>query len=146
MSLIFEKLIKNRIIPTLKKQMTSFQTGGVKSKRVTDNLFLLRSAIDHCRYLGEELWLTFYDIEKCVDSPWLEDSINSLYENWVNDDILDLIYGLNPRYSPWSYINNCSLDQICKEGKSYQNGNIQLKLPEFVDDTVDPNDGYCQAQ
>ena len=42
--------------------------------------------------------------------------------------------------------NSCSLDQICKEGKSYQNGNIQLKPPEFVDDIADPNDGYCQAQ
>ena len=30
--------------------------------------------------------------------------------------------------------------------KSYQNGNIQLKPPEFVDDIADPNDRYCQAQ
>ena len=45
-------------------------------------------------------------------------------------------------------LNNCSLDQICKEGKSYQNGNIHLKPLEFVDDIADPNDvdGYCQAQ
>ena len=56
MSLIFEKLIKNRITPTLKQHMTSFQTRGVKGKRVLDNLFLLRGAIDHCRYLGGELW------------------------------------------------------------------------------------------
>ena len=68
MSLIFEKLLKNRITPTLKQHMTSFQTGGVKGKGVVDNLFLLRGAIDHCRYLGGELWLTFYDIEKCFDS------------------------------------------------------------------------------
>ena len=33
-----------------------------------------------------------------------------------------------------------------QEGKSYQNGNIQLKPLEFVDDIADPNDGYCQAQ
>ena len=43
-------------------------------------------------------------------------------------------------------LNNCSLDQICKESKSYQNGNIQLKPLEFVDDIADSNDGYCQAQ
>ena len=30
MSLIFEKLLKNRITPTLKQHMTSFQTGDVK--------------------------------------------------------------------------------------------------------------------
>ena len=43
-------------------------------------------------------------------------------------------------------LNNWSLDQICKEGEVYQNGNIQLKPLEFVDDIADPNDGYCQAQ
>ena len=169
-SLIFEKLIKNRITPTLKQHMTSFQTRGVKGKGVVDNLFLLRGAIDHCRYLGGELWLTFYDIEKCFDSLWLEDCINSLYENGVKDDILDLIYRLNQRAeivvrTPFGdtdsfvvnnlvrqgtvlgpILNNCSLDQICKEGKSYQNGNIQLKPLEFIDDIADPNDGYRQAR
>ena len=114
--------------------------------------------------------MTFYDIEKCFDSLWLEDCINSLYENGVKDDILDLIYRLNQRVeivvrTPFSdtdpfvvnnlvrqgtvlgpILNNCSLDQVCKEGKSYQNGNIQLKPLEFVDDIADPNDGYCQAQ
>ena len=144
MSLIFEKLIRNRITPTLKQHMTSFHTGGVKGKGVVDSLFLLRSTIDHCRYRGGELWLTFYDIEKCFDSLWLEDCVNSLYESGVKDDILDLIYRLNQRAeivvrTPFGerdplvvnnlarqstvlgpILNNCSLDQICNEGKSYQ--------------------------
>ena len=41
--------------------------------------------------------MTFYDIEKCFDSLWLEDCINSLYENGAKDDILDLLYRLNQR-------------------------------------------------
>ena len=116
--------------------------------------------------------MTFYDIEKCFDSLWLEDCINSLYENGVKDDIFDLIYRLNQRAeivvrTPFGdtdpfvvninnlvrqgtvlgpILNNCSLDQICKEGKSYQNGNIQLKPLEFVDDIADPSDGYCQTE
>ena len=114
--------------------------------------------------------MTFYDLEKCFDRLRLEDCINSLYENGVKDDILDLIYRFNQRAeimvrTPFGdqgpfvvnnlvrqgtvlgpILNNCSLDQICKEGKSYQNGNIQLKLLEFVDDLADPSDGYCQAQ
>ena len=170
MTLIFEELIKKRIIPILKQHITSFQTGRVKRKGVVDTLFLLRGAIDHCRYLSGKLWLTFYDTEKCFDSLWLQDCINSLYENGVKDDILDLIYRLNQRAEIvvrttfgdtdqfvvnnlvrqgtvlGPILSNCSLDQICKEGKSYQNGNIQLKPLEFVDDIADPNDEYCQAQ
>ena len=41
--------------------------------------------------------MTFYDIEKCFISIWLEDCINSLYKNGVKEDILDLIYRLNQR-------------------------------------------------
>ena len=47
--------------------MTQFQTGGVKGKGVADNLFILRGMIDHSKYLGKELWITFYDIEKCFE-------------------------------------------------------------------------------
>ena len=63
-SLMFEKLLKNRVTPHLEENMTKFQTGGRKGKRVVDNLCILRSIIDHAKYLGRELWLTFYDIEK----------------------------------------------------------------------------------
>ena len=76
-SLIFEKLLKSRISPHLEQNMTKFQTGGVKGKGVVDNLMILRGITDHAKYLGQELWLTFYDIEKCFDS-WLQDCINSL--------------------------------------------------------------------
>ena len=95
--------------------------------------------------------MTFYDTEKCFDSLWLDDCINSLYENGVKDDILDLIYRLNQKAEivvrtpigetdPFvvndlvrqgtvlgPILNNCSFDQICKENISYQNRNIQLK-------------------
>ena len=61
------------------------------------NLMILRGIIDHAKYLGQELWLTFCDIEKCFDSLWIEDCINSLWKNGVIDDILSLIYLMNRR-------------------------------------------------
>ena len=59
LSIIFEKLLKNRITPHLEENMTQFQTGGVKGKGVADNLFILRGMIDHSIYLGKELWIPF---------------------------------------------------------------------------------------
>ena len=56
--------------------MTPFQTGGVKGKGITDNLFILRRVIDHSKYLQKEIWIIFYDTEKCFDSLWPEDCIN----------------------------------------------------------------------
>ena len=36
-------------------------------------------------------------------------------------------------------LNNCSLDDVCKEGKGYQYGTVELKPLEFVDDIADLN-------
>ena len=149
--------------------MTKFQTGCRKSKGVVDNLFILRGIIDHAKYLGRELWLTFYDIEKCFDRLWLEDCINSLWDNGVTDDILYLIYMMNRRANivirtPFGntesftidslvkqdtslgpILNNCSLDEVCVHCDSYQYGAVEIKTLEFVDDIADANNGLPQA-
>ena len=95
LSIIFEKLLKNRIPDTLQQNISKFQNGSMRGKGVVDNLFILRGIINHANYLGKELWLTFYDIEKCFDSLWLENCINSLWDLGVKDDILCLIHLMN---------------------------------------------------
>ena len=90
LTIIFEKVIKNRILPILSRNMTQFQTGGAKGKGVVDNLFILRDIIDHSVYLNKPTLVTFYDTEKCFDSLWLEDCINSLWGNGVQDDTIYL--------------------------------------------------------
>ena len=77
--------------------MSNFQNGEAKGKGVVDYLFILRALFDHAKYLNKELWLTFYDIENCFDTLWLEDCINSLQENGVKDDTPSLIYYLNEK-------------------------------------------------
>ena len=59
------------------------------------NLNVLRGLIDHSKYLEKCCGLLFYDIEKCFDSLWREDCINSSWQCGVDDDILYLIYPLN---------------------------------------------------
>ena len=95
LSIIFEKLLKNRLSNTLQENISKFQNGGMKEKGVVDNLFIIRGIINHAKYLCKELWLTFYDIEKCFDGLWLEDYINSLWNMGVRSDILSLIYLMN---------------------------------------------------
>ena len=43
-------------------------------------------------------------------------------------------------------LNNCSLDDVCKEGKGYQYGSVELKPFEFVDDIADPSRNKYDAQ
>ena len=63
--------MKNRLSNTLQENISKFQNGGMKGKGVVDDLFIIRGIINHAKYLGKELWLTFYDVEKCFDSLWL---------------------------------------------------------------------------
>ena len=83
--IIFEELLINKISDTLQQNISKSQNGGMKGKGVVNNLFILRGIINQANYLGKELWLTFYDIEKCFDSLWLEDCINSLRDLGVKD-------------------------------------------------------------
>ena len=93
----------------------------MKDKRITDNLFILEGVVDHSKYLQKEIWITFYDIEKCFDSLWLEDCINSLYENGVKNDILDLIYKMNHKAeivvkTPFGDCNPIFVENIVRQG------------------------------
>ena len=50
---------------TLQENISKLLNGGMKWKGVVDKLFIIRGIINHAKYLGKELWLTFYVIEKC---------------------------------------------------------------------------------
>ena len=169
LTIIFEKVIKNRILPFLSRNMTQFQTCGTKGKGVVDNLFILRGITDHSVYLNKPTLVTFYDIDKCSDSLWLEDCINSLWENGVQDDTIYLIYLLNAKASvtvntPFGrtpvfelkhivrqgtvlgpILNNCSLHAISRDGSGYQMGHAVVKPMEFVDGLAGPNHNIQSA-
>ena len=147
--------MKNKISDTLQQNISKFQNGGMKGKGAVDNLFILRGIINHANYLGKELWLTFYDTEKCFDSLWLEDCINSLWHLDVKDDILCLIYLMNIKATvtiktPLGDTDPLFLSNFVKQGTvllnklstdsiGYNFGSVQIKSMEFVDDLADPN-------
>ena len=163
LSIIFEKLLKKKISDTLQQNISKFQNGGMKGKGVVDNLFILRGVINRANYLGKNLWLTFYDMEKCFDSLWLEDCINSLWDLDAKDDILCLSHLMNIKatvtiktplggtdplflsncvkqgtvFGP--VLNNCSLNKLSTDSIGYNFGSVQIKSMEFVDDLADPN-------
>ena len=151
--------------------MTHFRhAAGVKGKGITAKLFILRGIIDLSEYLEKEIWITFHDTEKYFDSLWLEDCINSLYENGVKHDILDLIDKMNHKAETvvktrfvdcnpifveiivrqgtvlWPVLNKCSMDEVCHESESYQSVTVNIKSLEFVDDIADPNNGLFKAR
>ena len=98
------------------------------------------------------MWIIFYDIEKCFDSLWLGDCINALWKNGIQDDTLYLVYHMNRKAhvtvkTPFDdsnpfiatdlvkqgaclgpILNNCSLSDICTEGKHFNYGSNHWNL------------------
>ena len=75
---MIEKLIKNRIDPTL-ESVNKLEAGSRKGRGCADNIYLLRGLIDHSKYLGKTLDVNLYDYRQCFHSMWLQDSLISLW-------------------------------------------------------------------
>ena len=93
-SKVMEKLIKSRIQENL-QHITPFQCGATLNHSTADCMFMVNSLIDHAKYLKSPLYLTLYDYSTCFDSLWLEDTMLSLWDLGVQDDIFPLIYKMN---------------------------------------------------
>ena len=61
---------------------------------ITKNLFILRGNVNHAKYLNEQLWITFHDIENSFDSLWLQGCIIALWRCGVRYDIICLLFEL----------------------------------------------------
>ena len=93
-SKVMERLIKTRIQNKL-KNITPFQCGAVLNHSTADCMFMVNSLIDHAKYQKNPLYLTLYDYSTCFDSLWLEDTMLSLWDLGVQDEMLPLIYKMN---------------------------------------------------
>ena len=135
----------------------------LKGKGIVDGLLILMVTVNHDKYLNKELLITFYDIEKCCNSSWLEDCKNSLWDLGVKDDTLFLIYLMNTKASVTtktpmgdSYplilsnlvkqgtvlgplLNNYSLDRFSKGSFGHNFGSVGIQALEFVDDIANPS-------
>ena len=67
--------------------------GGRKGRGISDNLFVI-NAITNSVKNGDEgaCDVQLYDIEKCFDLLWVQECVNTLYENGFNTDKLVLLY------------------------------------------------------
>ena len=84
-----EKLIKSHIQPYTNK-VSSLQAGSRENKSTCD-IYIINSLIDHAIYLKTKLYISLYDYETCFDSLWLEDSMISIWDLGINDEMFSLI-------------------------------------------------------
>ena len=91
---MFERLNMNRIDDKI-QNIDKTQAGSKAERSTADQTFLLRSGVDHSRFLDKPLYVTLYDFSQCFDSLWLDDCILSLHKLGIYNEVLSLTKSLN---------------------------------------------------
>ena len=120
LSKIYEKLLKGRNEEKVNK-INKLQAGARQQRSCADQIFLLRSCIDHRIYLNQPLYTTYYDVKQCFDSMWLEDCLISLWNLETRDQTLSSILDLNKVSNivvktPLGPTENFQVPSIVKQG------------------------------
>ena len=164
-SKIFERMLQARMEKGLAK-VSYLQAGSRHGKSAADNLFLLRSAVDHSKYLNKPLYITTYDFRQAFDSLWLQDCILVLRRLGIDDHLLKLVYEMNRKAkvqvkTPYGLTEPVEINDIVKQGgilgspmcsattaeycevnKGINIGTTTISSLAFVDDIADLSDFF----
>jgi hypothetical protein len=159
-SKLFERLLQERMKSPLKK-VSLCQAGSRNGKGPPDQLYLLRSAVDHSKFMNNPIYITAYDFQQAFDSLWLQDCILVLKRLGVENHILKLVYEMNKVAvvqvkTPFGLTDPAEVYDIVKQGgvlgsplcsastAEYCGTNVGIVLGSvtiatlvFVDDVVD---------
>ena len=91
----YEKLIYNRILAVIEMHLSEFQAGGRPKRNISDHVFILRSIMQHYKYINKELLIEFLDLIKAFDKMSLKHILNELWRCNVRGKIWRIIYIIN---------------------------------------------------
>ena len=94
---IIEKLVYEDKYQDIDDCMSDSNVGGRRKRNIRDNLFVLYATINESVRNKKSVDIQFYDLSKCFDSMWAEETMNDFYDVGVNDDKFALISLLNEK-------------------------------------------------
>ena len=90
---ILDRLIFNDEYKNIDKNLTDSNVGGRKGRGIRDNLYVINAITNSVRNGGEDSCdIQVFDVEKCFDSLWVQECVNTLYEYGFKNDKLVLLY------------------------------------------------------
>ena len=90
---ILDKLIFKDEYDNIDKNLTDSNVGGRRGRGIRDNLFVINAITNSVKSGSDEACdVQVFDVEKCFDSLWVQECVNTLYENGFRNDKLVLLY------------------------------------------------------
>ena len=90
-----DKLAYNDVYDVVDSNMSDSNVGGRKNRSIRDNLFIVYGIINNAINNKKNVDLNLYDIAKCFDAQWYEETMNDLWDVGVRDDKFSLISEMN---------------------------------------------------
>ena len=94
---IMDKLVYNDYYDTVDKNMSDSNVEGRKRRNIRDNLFIVYGVINYALKNGLEVDMNLYDLAKCFDAMWHQETMNDLWDVGVQDDRFSLISEMNKK-------------------------------------------------
>ena len=94
---IVDKLVYNDVYDIIDANMSDSNVGGRKNRSIRDNLFIVYGIINNAVNNKKNVDLSLYDIAKCFDAQWYEETMNDLWDVGVRDDRFALIGEMNSK-------------------------------------------------
>ena len=118
----YEKMFINRAYPEIEANgFTKMQCGGRKERSPTDQVFVLRAAMEYMIYMGKEYYIEFCDLKKAFDKMILINVMEDLWQANIKGRIWRNIFIINQSTNiiiktPYGETEKMNVEQILKQG------------------------------
>ena len=92
---VIDKLVYHDIYDTVDTNMSDSNVGGRRGRNIRDNLFIIHGVINYALKEKIDIDVNLYDIEKCFDSMWWQETMNDMWDVGVQDDKFALMAKMN---------------------------------------------------
>jgi hypothetical protein len=109
---ILDKLVYEDNYQIIDKNMSCSNIGARKNRNIRDHLFVVNAVLnDAIQTKKEDIDIQIYDVSKCFDKMWYEETANDIYEAGVTGDSFVVMANSNQNCNvavktPWGSVTD----------------------------------------
>ena len=147
---ICDKLVYNDCYDVIDSNMSCSNIGARKNRNIRDHLFVVNSVfhdVQQGKTNSQGVDCEIYDISKCFDKMWYQETANDLYNAGVKDDKFVLVSNSNKDCqvsikTPWgSLTERVTLNNIEMQGTVLSNIKCSIQVDTLGKDCITENKG-----
>ena len=134
---IMDNLVYNDYYETIDHSMSDSNVGGRKGRNIRDNLFVVYGIINYALQEKIELDVNLYDLEKCFDSMWYEETMNDLWDAGIQNDKFAMIAKMNDKCdiavkTPVGISDRFKMNRIEMQGTKFSNIKCSIQVDTLL--------------